>query len=514
MIQGKEKTMTEKKQILIDLRKGIPIRRISREQKVHRDIIRAILKVAKLQGWLNPDALLPTESDIANILQANRKSTHELDLHLEAIKAWKAEGYTAVVIQQLLKNGHGYSVKIGALRRYLNKNFEQKLDPVMVRSTTAGKTMEVDFGFLGYLWDESAGKLRKAWVFSARLCHSRKAYRRIVLKQHTPTFLMCHVYAFEHFGGVPAEVVLDNLKAGVTKSTVDNEMLNLSYLGLAEHYGFRISPCLPRTPQHKGGVENDMNYVKRNFWPQIKEILKVNPTFSIHRAQEAIEQWDREIASKREIRGLRRSPEEIFATEEKFNLKPLPENRWEQSAWIQCTVGRDWRVVHEGSYYSVPYMLIGQTVQCRVTNQFFEVFFCHDMMAKHPKATVVGDYRKNPEHAPPFKEAVLNCTREGLLENAQEIGEETHKLCQIILSDLYVDKLRPVRRILSLAISYEKERLNNACKRALSYKTFSYRSVKDILEKGLDQEPIHSLPVVEKVHFRFARDPKQYKCTP
>jgi arginine/lysine/ornithine decarboxylase len=156
-------------------------------------------------------------------------------------------------------------------------------------------------------------------------------------------------------------------------------------------------------------------------------------------------------------------------------------------------------------------MMIGQTVQCRVIHQFVEVYFDHQMIAKHPKALCKGDYKRNADHAPPFKEAVLNCSREGLLINAQEIGDEVYKFCEKILSECYVDKLRPVRKILSLALSYEAGRLNKACKRALHYKTFSYRSIKDILEKGLDLEPVQPSPAAEKTNFRFARDPQQYK---
>lgn len=504
--------MAEKRQILIELKKGRAIRQISRELRVHRDIIRTLIDMGSAEGWLNPNSPIPSEATIALVLKSNHKPVHELDKYVEEIKLWRTDGYTAIVIQRLLRDKYNCPIAIGAVRRYLRKHCQPLPDPVMVRQTTAGRTMDVDFGFLGCLWDESARKKRKVWVFSARLRHSRKTYRRLVLKQDTITFLACHAYAFEHFGGIPEEVVLDNLKAGVIQSCMDNDMINRSYHEFAEYYDFRISPCLPRTPQHKGGVENDIGYIKKNFWPQVREELKIHPQFSCLQAQEALEQWDREVADVRKIGGISRSPKEIFETEEKHRLKKLKEIRWESTIWAQCAVGRDWRIVYEGSYYSVPYMLIGQTVQCRITDHFVEIFFEHQMMAKHPKAKAKGDYQRNTDHAPPFKEAVLNCTREGLLENAKEIGMDVFELCKSILSEPYIDKLRPVRAILSLALSYEKERLNSACKRALEFKAISYRSVKDILEKGLDLEFEKSIPVSERMNFRFARDPKQYSC--
>lgn len=520
--------MAEKRQILIELKKGSSIRKVSCTLHVHRDVVRSVVDVANTHGWMHPDCAVPTEEDMQRVIEQKHQPVHVLDDYRDNIREWRQERYSSVVIQRLLQNNHDVFVRIGALRRYLKKHFPPTIDPVMVRNTIPGVTMDVDFGFLGMLWDEKLLKMRKAWVFSARLRHSRKTYRKIVPKQDSQTFLMCHIHAFEHFNGVPEEVVLDNLKAGVIQSSIDNDMLNRSYYELAEHYGFRISPCRPRTPEHKGGVESDVKFIKRNFWPEIREKLKQQPRFSFFQAQEAIEKWDNEIAGARILRGLNRSPEEIFTHEEKNLLKPLPESRWECTKWLQCNVGRDWRVVIDSSYYSVTYTYIGQTVYCRVTSQFIHIYHECDNIAKHPVANSKGEYLKNVDHAPPFKDAVLNCTREGLLENAKEIGPNTHAFCQQMFSDPHTDKLRPVRSLLSLVIKYDKQRLENACARALSYKNHLYSSVKSILEKGLDfdVEPNRNVdgrqmeqyrsddnkspPNTEKLSFKFARDPKEY----
>jgi Integrase core domain len=529
MTQGRRRSVAEKRQILIELRKGSSIRKVSRALHVHRDIVRSVIDVANIRGWLHPDCLIPSEEEMQCIIEQKHQPTHILDGYRDNIQEWCQEGYSGVVIQRLLQKNHDVFVHIGALRRYLKKHFPEAIDPVMIRRTIPGVTMDVDFGFLGMLWDEKSQKMRKAWVFSARLRHSRKAYRRIVPKQDSQTFLMCHIHAFEHFNGVPEEVVLDNLKAGVIQSSIDNNILNRSYYELAEHYNFRISPCLPRTPEHKGGVENDIKFIKRNFWPEIREKIKQQSRFSFNLAQEAIEKWDNEIANIRIIRGINRSPQEIFTYEEKDSLKPLPLSRWECVKWLQCTVGRDWRVVIDSSYYSVPYAYIGQTVHCKVTSQFVHIYHEYENIAKHPIANSKGEYIKNSDHAPPFKDAVLSCTREGLLENAKEVGPNTYTFCQQMFSNPHIDKLRPVRSLLSLVIKYDKIRLENACKRALSYKNHLYSSVKNILERGLDfdvelnsnanGQPTENeqnlsdrniLSCTEKMCFKFARDPKEY----
>src|SRR5262249_26242241 len=160
---------------------------------------------------------------------ASSRLAHHLDPYAEQIKQWHAEGCNAVVILRFLQNQYQSKCKIGTLRRYIRKICPDLPDPVMVRHTTPGEVMDVDFGFLCKLWDDSQDKFRKAWVFSGRLRHSRKAYRRLVWDQDITTFLLCHIFAFEHFGGVPISVCIDNLKAAVIKSCIDNNMLNRSY---------------------------------------------------------------------------------------------------------------------------------------------------------------------------------------------------------------------------------------------------------------------------------------------
>ncbi len=210
MVQGREKTVLEKRTILLQLRKGCSIRKINRELGVHRDVIRPIHRAACLHGWINPNSQMPDNAEIER--QTNDKpsqSKHRLDPHVDDITQWRREGFSAIVILRLLKDERKCDCKIGALRRYIKKLCPELPDPVMVRATKPGEVMDVDFGFLGKLWDDSLKKLRKAWVFSGRLRHSRKAFRVLVWEQNTKIFLKCHILAFEYFNGVPEIVCLD-----------------------------------------------------------------------------------------------------------------------------------------------------------------------------------------------------------------------------------------------------------------------------------------------------------------
>ena len=93
---------------------------------------------------------------------------------------------------------------------------------------------------------------------------SKHAYEELVEKQDLETFLRCHERAFAFFGGVPAIVTIDNLKAGVIEASIFDPVLNETYLMFASHWGFAANPCMPFRPEHKGVVERDISYTRHN----------------------------------------------------------------------------------------------------------------------------------------------------------------------------------------------------------------------------------------------------------
>jgi transposase len=459
---------------------------------------------------------MPSDEEILKFWKQKAKTkSHPLDVHKKQIEIWDKEGLTSVVIHQLLKDK--CSCDVQTIRRYRSKHFPKPVEPVMVRFTVPGRDMELDFGELGKFFEDDQTE-KRVWLFSLRLRHSRKVYREIVLDQTLHTFLMGHVHAFEYFNGVPKNCIMDNLKAAVIRSTIDNDMINRSYQEMAEHYAFIISPCLPRTPEHKGGVEGDVKYTKRNFLPYFlakqKEIGVTEP--KIRDLREALEKWNKDVADIHIIHGVGRSPLELFKSEEEKALQSLPKDRWEPTSWCQCIVRREWRIMVNSAYYSVPYQLIGESVDVCITYSLVRIFHKHKEIALHEKATKKWEYKRKAEHAPPFKEAVLQCSRDGLLALAGDIGEFTHQVAYNILSHPSIDKLKPVRHMLKLAEKHSKERLEKACQRASNCKLYSYVSVKNILENNLESQPVDNQEISKIIPMprsRFARDPADYKSS-
>jgi transposase len=490
------------------LRKGQRIREIHAATGIHRTIIRELKYLAQEKGWLEA-ASAPTEAEIVEARRHGEKQDrkgHALSIFAPQIEEWMAEGYSIVVIHRLLQER--YRCSEATVRRFIHKQFPGKIRPTVARLTVAGRDMEVDFGYLGLSYDPRSRRNRKTWLFSARLRHSRLAWREATFEQKAPTFFRAHMNAFEYFGGVAATVIPDNLKAAVIKASHTDPLVNRAYRALAQHYGFMISPCPPRDPKKKGGVENDVKYVKNNFWPVFKETQKAKgylvPRFD--ELQEELGRWSREVAESRVVRGVGRSPREIFETEERAALQCLPAGRWDPMSWAQAKVAQDFRVQFQKGFYSVPYEHIGRTVLVCGDSQMVRIFMDFKEIAAHQRVQHPWQTRYNALHAPPHMEEYLSTTREGLIQWAAKIAPPVQRVAQLILCDKAVDGIRPVRALLKLAGKFGAQRLAAACQRALSFDSPGYSSVKNILLKNLDRLPGESpLDSAGQQVFRFAR---------
>ena len=222
--------------------------------------------------------------------------------------------------------------------------------------TRPGEEAQVDFGYGGMMLDPESQTERKTWAFVMTLSWSRHQYVEFVYDQKVATWLRCHRNAFGFFKGVPQRVVIDNLKAGIAKLSCDAPEAQQAYRECAEHYGFLITPCRPRTPQHKGKVEQGgVHYVKRNF------LGGREPTTQANRD---VQRWCLTTAGERIHGTTREQPLVRFATEQ-GTLQALPGAPYDLAIWEQVKAHRDCRIVFDNAYYSTPFRLVGQKLWVR-----------------------------------------------------------------------------------------------------------------------------------------------------
>ncbi len=370
--------------------------------------------------------------------------------------------------------------------------------------TRPGEVAQVDFGYVGRLYDPRAHVMRKAWVFVMVLGYSRHLFARIAFDQTTETWLRLHVEAFEELGGVVEVVVPDNLKAAVVRAAfgVDGPTaLNRSYRELARHYGFKVDPTPVYDPGKKGKVESGVKYVKRNF-------ARSRAGGDADLVAAELQRWVYEIAGTREHGTTHRRPLHVFQELEQALLRPLPPRRFEPAVWKEATVHRDSHVIFDRRLYSVPWKLIGKVVWVRATASTVAIFWDDVRVATHDRRGP-GHRSTMDAHLPEHRADLRHRSRGYWEERADRVGPDTGRFVREVFdSDDVLYLLRTVQAIVTHLERFPRERAEAASRRASHFGTVSYQGVKNILVRALDLEPLPAgaaLPGSPQESFRYAR---------
>ena len=375
-----------------------------------------------------------------------------------------------------------------------------------------GEIMEVDWaGQTAFIRNTDSGEPIKAYVFVAVLPYSGYTYVEAFLSQNEQAWIQAHVNAFGYFGGVTRILVPDNLKTGITKHTRQETVVNKTYQQLAEHYRAAVLPARVRSPKDKATVEGNVGAI--STW--ITAALRNQQFLSLWELNEAVRCKLTEFNSK-PFQKKDGSRESVFE-EEKLFLLPLPAHPYEVAVWKIATVQFNYHITVEGGNYSVPYEYIKQKVNVRLTKRLVEVFYAENRIASHPRLSGrPGQYSTDEEHMPKNHREYLAWNGERFLSWAGKIGEHTKTVVRFLLSRNQVEQqgYKACIALLKLSDSYSALRLEQACKRALSFtERPSLKSIQIILKSGQDNlprsEPAPRLP--ETSERAFARGMDYFK---
>ena len=177
----------------------------------------------------------------------------------------------------------------------------------------------------------------------------------------------------------------------------------------------------------------------------------------------------------------------------------------------------DCHVTIAGSYYSVPFRYVGQTLDAHIGERVVQLFCGQELVATHERSLKPGTWHTRLAHYPPDKAAYLERTPARCREIAARVGPATAQVVEALLSERPLDRLRSVQGILRLQESVGAQRLERACVRATHFGAVSYRQIKTILNAALDQEPLPgeapAPPTAypcRKERFAFARSPLEF----
>lgn len=389
------------------------------------------------------------------------------------------------VLHQRLRDEHGLGASWATFYRYVLDEW-----PERVRPLPPGDEAQVDFFYMGRWHDPESGCERRVYGFIMTLSHSRHQFLYPVLSEDAASWLEGHVEALRFFGGAPKRLVPEPLSAGILRADRYDPRVNRAYGELARYYGCIVDPSRAAHPKDKPRVERQVSYARESFF-------RGREFASLEEMRRDAARWALSVAGRRIHGTTGERPLEAFSQRERDALLPLPPRHWEPVEWTTAKVHSDCHLQADRARYSVPYRYIGRQLDVRLGRGTVEIYDGPALVTTHVRHPSGRATRL--EHYPEAGQAFLRATPLECRRRAQDIGPTTAELVEALLATDTLHHRREAQAVLRLADRYEPERLERACRRALSAGDARLRTVRGILERGLegvqpeDAAPTHQL---------------------
>lgn len=296
-------------QIKILFKQGKSIREISQILKVSRNTVRRCLRQECYPSYKKRPRAISKLARYYNYLQ-------------ERIKMAEPSRLPGTVLLREIKE-LGYAGEISTLRNYLAIIRKEKPEEPVIRfETLAGEQMQVD-------WIVFRRGKNALSAFVATLGYSRASYVEFVDNERLESLIACHEHAFEYFGGVPKEILYDNMKTVVIARNaygIGCHRFQAGFLDFAGHYGFTPRLCRPYRAKTKGKVERFNGYLRYSFYEPLVSKLKASGIIlDVPLANYEVKRWLRDIANQRLHKTTNKKPDELLL-EEQRHLQAIPHN--------------------------------------------------------------------------------------------------------------------------------------------------------------------------------------------
>jgi transposase len=456
--------------------KGWSARKIARELGVHRETVGRYLQPVVSES---KPAIAPTGSEAAsaakpaNVPAGSKPGRTSQCASLSAvIEHGLLAGLSAQRIYQDLVAGHAFTGGYDAVKRFVRQLAHRTELPFRRMECAPGHELQVDFG--QGAWVLADGQRRRPHLFRAVLSHSRKGYSEVVWRQTSESFIRCLENAFRHFGGVPATVVPDNLKAGVLQADWYDPEINPKLEEFARHYGTVILPTKPVMPRHKGKVESGVKYAQNNA-------VKGRSFESLAAQNSFLSDWEKNVADTRIHGTIRQQVGKFFEAVERPALQRLPAGLFPVFEEARRTVHRDGYVEFKKAYYSAPPEYVGRQVWVRQEARLLRVYNTRrEQIALHALAEP-GKFTTDPAHLHSRKRHIIERGADYLLDRCRVIGPLTGTWAEAMHQTRAPQSLRVMQGLLQLAEKHPAVELEKAARVATHHGTWRLRDLKRLL---------------------------------
>ncbi|HEY4646715.1 MAG TPA: IS21 family transposase [Steroidobacteraceae bacterium] len=301
--------------------------------------------------------------------------------------------YSARILHQELKRAHGFRGSYETVKRFVAplRELAESVEGTQTRfETPAGEQSQIDWGqaVVGF----RSGR-RIVHFFVLTLGYSRRGFYHASADERLSQFLDAHERAFEHFGGHTREHLYDRARTVCYPDGEGKIVWNPTFKAFAEYWGFEPRLCRPYRARTKGKVESGVKYLKRNF-------LRGRIFIDILDLQTQLDLWNAEIADQRIHGTTHEQPLTRFAAERGALIATHGQPSFALAARRSRIVASDYLVNFETNRYSVPFSLIGQTVEIERQGSQVLIYHRDRPIAEHPLAAGKHQLVLSPEHGP------------------------------------------------------------------------------------------------------------------
>jgi transposase len=317
---------------------------------------------------------------------------------LSAHEAWLVErapavNYSARILFQELRATRGYLGGYDTVRNAVRPLRTEAAAAALTQcrfETDPGEQAQVDWGQVRVPFAAATATVH---VFVMTLGYSRRAWAEGYENERMGSLLAAHEHAFAHFGGRPAELLYDRMRTVTLKPAAEKAKWNPTFESFFRHWGFEPRLCRPYRAQTKGKVESGVKYVKRNFLPgrQFADLADFN---------DQLVAWLAEVADVRVHGTTHERPIDRFAREAGALVCTLDQPSFFQALRRERVVAEDWLVAIDANRYSVPWRLIGKTVDVVRVGSRWQISHAGAVVAEHPVLTGRHQVRVDPAHGP------------------------------------------------------------------------------------------------------------------
>lgn len=357
---------------------------------------------------------------------------------------------------------------------------------------TPGVSLELDFaGKTLWLCDRhNPGKKTKVTVFVAALSYSDYFYIEGMTCCDTANWLRVNNNALNYFGGVTQTVTPDNCKVAVTENKDwVSPSLNRDFQAWAEHNGTVIQPAKVRSPRWKPNVEGHVRIIDMHILIDMEDMT----FYSLEELNKVL--WQKMEQENREnFQGMNCSRRDLFESEEKDALLPLPETVYEYMERKQVKVGQDFSFVYDKVHYSMPRKYLRKTLEIRAGAKKIHVYNEHgDLIRTHDRSYTPKSWVVIPSDMPTEYGDYGYWNKPYFLSKAERIGSNTKILIQNVIEkfDYPVQSFRSCYGILRFADKYGNPALEACCRNAILYGKCSYTYIANTISlyAAADFEP-------------------------